>query len=50
MIFFSGQGWCSTLEGFDALLEARNVRACLTPLQAEMEALTWAMECIKHLR
>ena len=47
---FSGQGWLSTLEGFDGLLGARNVRACLTPLHAEMEALIWAMECMKNLR
>ena len=47
---FSGQGWLSTLEGFASLLGARNVRACLTPLHAEMEALLWAMECMKNLR
>ncbi|XP_013594515.1 PREDICTED: uncharacterized protein LOC106302586 [Brassica oleracea var. oleracea] len=41
---FSGQGWLSTLEGFDGLLGARNVRACLSPLHAEIEALLWAME------
>ena len=28
---YSGQGWLSTLEGFDGLLGARNVRACLSP-------------------
>ena len=32
------------------MLGARNVRACLTPLHAEMEALIWAMECMKSLR
>ncbi|WZZ03100.1 hypothetical protein YC2023_089021 [Brassica napus] len=47
---YSGQGWLSTLEGFDGLLEARNVRASLSPLHAEMEALLWAMECIRNLR
>ena len=47
---FSGQGWLSTLEGFDELLGAKNVRACLSPLHAEIEALLWAMECMKNLR
>ena len=31
---FSGQGWYSTLQGFDGLLWARNVRACLSPLHS----------------
>ena len=47
---FSGQGWFSTLEGFDGLLGARNARASLSPLYAEMEALLWAMECMRSLR
>ena len=47
---FSGQGWFSTLEGFDGLLGARNVRASLSPLHAEMETLLWAMECMRNLR
>ena len=47
---FSGQGWYSTLPGFDGLLGARNVRAGLSPLHSEMEALIWAMECMKSLR
>ena len=47
---FSGQGWYSTLEGFDGLLGARNVRASLSPLHAEMEALLWAMVCMRNLR
>ena len=47
---FSGQGWLSTLPGFDGLLGARNVRASLSPLHAEFEALIWAMECMKNLR
>ena len=47
---YSRQGLLSTLEGFDGLLEARNVRACLSPLHAEIEALIWAMECIRNLR
>ena len=29
---FSGQGWFSTLEGFDGLMGARNVRASLSLL------------------
>ena len=36
---FSGQGWFSTLPGFEGLLGARNVRASLSPLHAEIEAL-----------
>ena len=47
---FSRQGWLSILEGFAGLLGARNVRACLTPLHAEIEALLWTMECMKNLR
>jgi len=47
---FSGQGWFSTLEGFEGLMGARNVRASLTHLHAEMESLLWAMECMKNLR
>ena len=46
---FSGQGWFSTLEGFDGLMGARNVRVSLSPLHAEMEALLWAMECMRNL-
>ena len=44
-----GQGWLSTLEGFDELLGARNVRACLSPLHTEIEALQWAIECMRNL-
>ena len=47
---FSGQGWFSTLPRFDGLLRARNVRACLSSLHSEMEALIWAMECMRNLR
>ena len=46
----SGQGWYSTLEGFAGLMGARNTRASLTPLHSEVEALIWAMECMKNLR
>ena len=38
---FSGQGWYSSLEGFDGLMGARNVRASLSPLHSEIEALVW---------
>ena len=47
---FSGQGWFSTLVGFNGLLGVRNVRTSLSPLHAEMEALLWAMECMRNLR
>ena len=47
---FSGQGWFSTLPGFEGLLGTRNVRACLSPLHAEMETLIRAMESMKNLR
>ncbi|XP_033132318.1 uncharacterized protein LOC117127116 [Brassica rapa] len=46
---FSGQGWYSTLPGFDGLMGARNTRASLSPLHAEFESLIWAMEYIKTL-
>uniref|UniRef100_A0A0D3DLB8 RNase H type-1 domain-containing protein n=1 Tax=Brassica oleracea var. oleracea TaxID=109376 RepID=A0A0D3DLB8_BRAOL len=29
---------------------ARNVRACLSPLHAEIETLIWAMKCMRNLR
>ncbi|KAL0716162.1 hypothetical protein Bca4012_065484 [Brassica carinata] len=47
---FSGQGWYSTLEGFDGLMGARNTRASQSPLHSEIEAFIWAMECMKNLR
>ena len=47
---YSEQGWYNTLEGFDGLMGARNIRASLSPLHAEMEALLWAMECMRNLR
>ncbi|KAL0715042.1 hypothetical protein Bca4012_022021 [Brassica carinata] len=46
---FTGHAWYSNLEGFDGLMGARNVRATLTPLHAEIEVLLWAMECIRNL-
>ena len=50
MDLFSGQGWYITLPSFDGLLGAKNVRASLSPLHLEVEALIWAMECMKNLR
>ena len=47
---FLGQGWLITLEGFDGLLGERNVRTIISPLHAEVEALLWAMECMRNLR
>ena len=47
---FLGQGSYSTLEGFDGLMGARNVRASLSPLHSKIEALVWAMECMRNLR
>ena len=47
---FSGHGWLSSLEGFDELMGAKNVRASLFPLHAEMEALLWDIECMRNLR
>ena len=47
---FSGQGWYSILEGFEGLMGARNIRASLSPLHLEVEALIWAMECMRNLR
>ncbi|KAF8093425.1 hypothetical protein N665_0383s0053 [Sinapis alba] len=47
---FSRQGWYSTLEGFAGLMGARNTRASLSPLHSEIEALIWAMECMRNLR
>ena len=32
------------------LLGARNVRASISPLHAKMEALLWAIECMRNLR
>ena len=49
MRFFSGQRWYSSLESFDGLMGARNVRASLSPLYSEIEALVWAMECMRNL-
>lgn len=45
---FSGQGWYSTLTCFDGLMGARNTRASLSPLHAEIEALLWTME-LQHI-
>ena len=47
---FLGQGWYSTLKGFDGLMGAKNIRASLALLHAEVEALIWAIECMRNLR
>ena len=47
---FSGQGCYSTLEGFDGLMGARITRACSSLLHSEIEALIWAMKCMRNLR
>ena len=47
---FSGQGWYSTLEEFDGLMGERNVKASLSSLHLEVEALLWSMECMGKLR
>ena len=47
---FSGQSWYNTLAGFDRLLGARNVRASLSPLHSEVEALIWTMKYMRNLR
>ena len=48
---FSGQSWYSTLESFDGLIGARKVMASLSLLHAELvEALFWAMKCMRNLR
>ncbi|WP_340054649.1 ribonuclease H family protein, partial [Pseudomonas sp. JAI120] len=38
------------MEGFEGLLGARNTRASQSPLHTEVEALIWAMECMRNLR
>ena len=48
--YFLWSGLFSTLEGFKDLMRVRNVHATLTPLHAEMEALLWAIECMRNLR
>ena len=45
---YLGQDWYSTLEGFDGLIVARNVRArngraSLSSLHSEVEGLVWKM-------
>lgn len=39
----------STLKGFDGLMGARNVRASLSFLHVEIEAIIWTMECMRNL-
>ena len=38
------------MEGFDGLMGARNTRASMSPLHAEVEVLIWAMESMRNLR
>ena len=47
---YSGQGWYNTLDCFDDLMGARNTKASQSPLYSEIEALIWAMECMRNLR
>ena len=47
---YSGQGWYSTLEGYDSLMGARNTSASQSHLHSEIETLTWAIECMRNLR
>ena len=44
-----GQRWYSTLEGYDGLMGARNIRASQSPLHSEIWAVIWAIECIRNL-
>ena len=39
---YLGQGWYSTLEGYDGLMGATNTRASQSPLHSEIEALIYA--------
>ncbi|XP_048613351.1 uncharacterized protein LOC125587199 [Brassica napus] len=44
---FSGYGWTwASSSGALQLLEARNQRRRISPLHSELEALSWAMECM----
>ena len=47
---FSGYGWTwITDQGITHLLGARNQRRRISPLHSELEALSWAMECMLQL-
>ena len=41
--------WHSTLEGFDGLMGTNNTRACYSPLHCEIDAIIWAMKCMRNL-
>ncbi|XP_056841697.1 uncharacterized protein LOC130494887 [Raphanus sativus] len=43
-------GMYSPLEGLTGLMGEKNVRVSLYPLHSEIEALLWAMECVRNLR
>ena len=47
---YSGQGWYSTLAGFDRLMRATNTRASLSLLHSELEVLIWTIESMRNLR
>ena len=49
-ILFHDKAGSARYRGLRGLFGARNVRACLSPLHAEMEVLIWAMESMKNLR
>ena len=45
--FYSGYGWTwINSRGATQLLGARNQRRRISPLHSELEALSWAMECM----
>ena len=47
---FSGYGWTwITSRGITQLLGARNQRRRISPLHSELDALSWAMECMLQL-
>ena len=47
---YSGYGWIwKTSGGTTQLLGARNQRRRISPLLSELEALSWAMECMLQL-
>ena len=48
---YSGQRWYTTLEGFDGLMGAMNTKKTShSPFHSEIEAIIWAMECMRNLR
>ena len=48
---FTGQGWLSRKSGSTyVMMGAMNLRRSLSPLNAECEALIWAMKCMKTIQ